>query len=134
LGSANTWSDVASDPVGRNYHSAALLLPDRHELQRTFRFLGRVLGKALYENVAIAPQFAHFFLAHMQGRYQWAQLLSDLAAFDAELARNLLFLRSYDGDVDALELSFALGSVLSLLVLGNPPWRHPPPGRRQPAS
>jgi hypothetical protein len=31
-------------------------------------------------------------------------------------------------------LSFALGSVLSLLVLGNPPWRHPPPGRRQPAS
>lgn len=88
--------------------AAALLLPDRHELQRTFRFLGRVLGKALYENVAIAPQFAHFFLAHMAGRYQWAQLLSDLAAFDAELARNLLFLRSYDGDVAALELSFAV--------------------------
>ena len=31
-----------------------------------YEFLGRILGKALYEGITIQPQFAHFFLSFLQ--------------------------------------------------------------------
>ncbi|KAJ1444024.1 hypothetical protein B484DRAFT_389132, partial [Ochromonadaceae sp. CCMP2298] len=48
--------------------SAGLLYADQESL---FLFLGRLLGKALFENVTLQPQFAHFFLALM-GTYNFA--------------------------------------------------------------
>jgi len=52
--------------------SAAALMgcdPARpQEMQDTFAFIGRVLGKALFEDITIQPQFAHFFLAFMMGK------------------------------------------------------------------
>lgn len=32
-----------------------------------FEFLGRILGKALYEGITIQPQFAHLFLSFLKG-------------------------------------------------------------------
>ena len=58
--------------TAQNYlypNPAASQLYDEHELVNLFSFLGRVLGKALYENITLQPQFAHFFLAFMHGRY-----------------------------------------------------------------
>lgn len=97
--------------------AAGLLITDKHELEQTFRFIGRVLGKALYENIAIAPQFAHFFLAQLQQHKDsllslYTQLVSELATFDAELAKNLLFLKNYDGDISLLDLSFSVTDTL----------------------
>ena len=58
-------------------------------------FIGRVLGKALFENITIQPQFAHFFLAFMHGRYNFMNLVNDLATLDRELFKNLMFLKTY---------------------------------------
>ena len=60
-----------------------------------YSILGRVLGKALYENITIQPQFAHFFLAFMHGRYNFMNLVNDLATLDQELYKNLMFLKTY---------------------------------------
>lgn len=60
-----------------------------------FEFVGRVLGKAVYEGVLVEAQFAPFFLAKLLGRHVF---LEDLAGLDEELWRNLLFVKRYDGE------------------------------------
>lgn len=35
---------------------------------RHFEFIGRVLGKALYESILVEPQFALFFLQRLAGK------------------------------------------------------------------
>jgi hypothetical protein len=78
--------------------SAHILYGDgsQYELENIYRFLGRVLGKAIYENITISPQFTYFFLSFMNGKYNFMNLLSDLRTLDPDLYKNLLFLKSYD--------------------------------------
>jgi ubiquitin-protein ligase E3 C len=72
-----------------------------------FQFLGRILGKAIYEGITIQPQFSHFFLAFLRGDYNFMHLLSDLVTMDPQLYQNLMFLKTYkDGDVSDLALTF----------------------------
>lgn len=77
---------------------AARFLYDHNEkeLEDLYVFAGRLLGKALFENVTLQPQFAHFFLAFMNGNYNFINLIDDLATLDAELYKNLIFLKSYE--------------------------------------
>lgn len=77
-------------------------------MEALYNFLGRVLGKALFENITVQPQFAHFFLAFMHGRYNFMNLVNDLATLDQELYKNLMFLKSYDGDIADLSLTFSI--------------------------
>ena len=37
------------------------------DIDNLFEFVGLVLGKAIFENITVQPQFAHFFLAFMNG-------------------------------------------------------------------
>ncbi len=64
------------------------------ELDDMFLFIGRVLGKAMYENITVSPQFTHFFLAFMHGRYNFMNLIDDLATLDPDLFKNLMFLKN----------------------------------------
>jgi ubiquitin-protein ligase E3 C len=75
---------------------AAPVLFDLHEMDQMFNFLGRVLGKALFENITLQPQFAHFFLAFMHGKYNFMNLINDLHTLDPELYKNLMFLKTYE--------------------------------------
>ena len=50
-----------------------------------FEFLGRILGKALYEGITIQPQFAHFFLSFLRGEYNFLHMLPDLTTLDSTL-------------------------------------------------
>jgi len=50
-----------------------------------FGFLGRLLGKALYEGITIQPQFAHFFLSFLRGDYNYLHMLPDLSTVDPVL-------------------------------------------------
>eukprot|EP01047_Picozoa_sp_COSAG01_P026135 COSAG01_NODE_1674_length_9542_cov_35.944827_6_plen_261_part_00 len=70
-----------------------------------FRFLGIILGKALYEGVLIDLPLAGFFLSKILGRYNF---VDDLPSLDEELYRNLMFLKTYDGDCEELGLNFAI--------------------------
>jgi len=70
-----------------------------------FRFVGRVLGKAVYEGVVVQPQFAPFTLAKLLGK---PVNLHYLPSLDADLYKNLMFLKTYEGDARDLCLSFTL--------------------------
>eukprot|EP00584_Thalassiosira_punctigera_P027188 CAMPEP_0172577912 /NCGR_PEP_ID=MMETSP1067-20121228/138470_1 /TAXON_ID=265564 ORGANISM="Thalassiosira punctigera, Strain Tpunct2005C2" /NCGR_SAMPLE_ID=MMETSP1067 /ASSEMBLY_ACC=CAM_ASM_000444 /LENGTH=378 /DNA_ID=CAMNT_0013370605 /DNA_START=436 /DNA_END=1573 /DNA_ORIENTATION=+ len=75
-----------------------------------FEFLGRILGKALYEGITIQPQFAHLFLSFLRGDHTYLHLLTDLSTIDPQLYNNLMFLKTYDGDVSDLCLTFTVAN------------------------
>ena len=87
---------------------SAPMLYDATELPRLYNFVGMILGKAIFENIVVGNQFAHFFLSFMGGRYNFMNLMDDLSTLDAELYKNLMFLKSYDGDVADLCLTFSV--------------------------
>jgi len=84
-----------------------MLYPE-DEIENLYTFLGRVLGKALYENITVQPQFAHFMLNFMNGKYNFTNLINDLATLDKDLYKNLMFLKTYDGDISDLCLTFSI--------------------------
>ncbi|RLN49959.1 hypothetical protein BBJ29_009724 [Phytophthora kernoviae] len=67
-----------------------------------FQFVGRILGKALYEGIVVQPKFAHFFLSKLLHSFNQ---LNELPSLDPEIYKNLMFLKSYDGDVEDLGLT-----------------------------
>ncbi|KNC97962.1 uncharacterized protein SPPG_06951 [Spizellomyces punctatus DAOM BR117] len=88
-----------------------LLYPSPHSYatQETqlkhLEFLGRILGKALYEGILVDVGFANFFLAKWLGRTSY---LDDLPSLDPDLYQGLLFLKNYQGDVRDLGLTFSV--------------------------
>jgi ubiquitin-protein ligase E3 C len=68
-----------------------------------YRFLGRVLGKAVYEGVIVDLNFAPFFLKKLLGQ---STTIDDLAMFDPQFYRNLISLKHSD-DVEGLCLTFS---------------------------
>ncbi|KAF8937444.1 hypothetical protein BGZ58_002708 [Dissophora ornata] len=91
--------------------SDQLLYPNPHRIARErtqldhYEFLGRILGKALYEGILIDAAFAGFFLAKSLGQVNY---LDDLPSLDPELYRGLMFLKNYDGNVEDLSLYFTV--------------------------
>ncbi|ETV85916.1 hypothetical protein, variant [Aphanomyces astaci] len=71
-----------------------------------FEFLGRILGKALFENIVVQPKFSRFFLTKLLGNHNH---IHDLPSLDPQLYKNLMFLKTYDGDVSDLGLTFSIG-------------------------
>lgn len=69
-----------------------------------FRFMGKVLAKAVYEGILVDAQFASFFLARILGRNVFLEQLQEL---DTDVSRNLGFVKRYDGDVEDLCLTFS---------------------------
>ncbi|CAE6463079.1 unnamed protein product [Rhizoctonia solani] len=70
-----------------------------------FRFVGRVLGKALYDGILVDIAFAPFFLAKMLGRQSY---INDLTSLDPELYQGLMFLKNYKGNPEELSLNFTV--------------------------
>ncbi|RPD62864.1 HECT-domain-containing protein [Lentinus tigrinus ALCF2SS1-7] len=70
-----------------------------------YRFIGRILGKALYDGILVDVAFAGFFLAKWLGKQSW---LDDLASLDPELYQGLIFLKHYTGNPEDLSLNFTV--------------------------
>ncbi|KAL3786367.1 hypothetical protein ACHAWO_005304 [Cyclotella atomus] len=118
------WTDLSNIAFDPNYAlfrvtegSASLMYPNpssrlAHGSDHIilFEFLGRILGKALYEGITIQPQFAHLFLSFLKGGHQYLHLLTDLSTIDPQLYNNLMFLKSYTGDVSDLCLTFTVAN------------------------
>ncbi|XP_050541390.1 ubiquitin-protein ligase E3C isoform X2 [Daktulosphaira vitifoliae] len=85
--------------------------PYVHLIQQNFAahyfFIGRMLGKALYENLLVELPLAEFFLSKIIGR-QTEVDVHHLASLDPLMYRNLLSLKNYDGDVVDLGLDFTI--------------------------
>ncbi|UXI17889.1 transmembrane protein 147-like [Sarcoptes scabiei] len=72
-----------------------------------YYFIGRLLGKAIYEHMLIELPFAPFFLAKI---LTWnSQIeINHLASLDPVLYKNLISLKNYSGDVSELGLDFTV--------------------------
>ena len=79
------------------------------ELLRRFQFLGRVVGKCLYEGILIDVSFAGFFLLKWaltggntvgSNESAYRASINDLREYDEELYHGLLELKNYRGDVE----------------------------------
>ncbi|KIM38451.1 hypothetical protein M413DRAFT_447711 [Hebeloma cylindrosporum] len=70
-----------------------------------YRFIGRILGKAMYEGILVDVAFAGFFLAKWLGRQSF---LDDLSSLDPDLYNGLIFLKHYTGSVEELSLNFTM--------------------------
>ncbi|KAK1942989.1 E3 ubiquitin-protein ligase UPL6 [Phytophthora citrophthora] len=84
---------------------ARFLVDTRKEVLDRYRFLGRVLAKAVYENILVEPQFAAFFLNKLLGKFNY---IDDLHSLDPELYKSLMRLKHYDGNVEDLALTFSV--------------------------
>ncbi|KAH6558476.1 hypothetical protein KP509_1Z062300 [Ceratopteris richardii] len=87
-------------------HPAAGNLP--HGLQM-LEFLGRVVGKAIYEGILIDYSFSHVFIWKLLGHYVF---FDELSTLDPELHHSLMYLKHYEGDVADLALDFTITEEL----------------------
>ncbi|MFS8004300.1 putative HECT domain-containing protein [Helianthus anomalus] len=87
-------------------NSAARLLDNA--IQK-IEFLGRVVGKALYEGILLDYSFSHVFVQKLLGRYSF---IDELSTLDPELYKNLMYVKHYDGDVKDLSLDFTVTEEL----------------------
>lgn len=71
-------------------------------------FLGRIVGKALYEGILLDFYFSHVFVQKLLGRYSF---LDELSTLDPELYRNLMYVK-----VNALLNRRNLRKIYSFLV------------------
>eukprot|EP00795_Rhopilema_esculentum_P015545 gene15545-6809_t len=85
-----------------------------------FEFIGKMLGKAVYEGILVDVPFAPFFLSQLLHRQHGAlySSIDELPSLDQEMYKSLCFIKNYDGDVSDLELTFSfdedvLGKVVT---------------------
>jgi len=79
-----------------------------------FYFLGRLLGKVIYEGMLVELPLAGFFLCKLLLRHQRGDVdINYLRSLDSDYYKNLMYLRSCD-DVSSLHINF----VVTEQVLG----------------
>jgi hypothetical protein len=88
---------------------AALVTTPELAPLRLWQLLGRLLGKAVREDLVLDVPLAPVFLGTLQGA---RPTLTDLAAVDPELYRSLLMVKDYTGDLDDLALTFAVTHII----------------------
>ncbi|KAH8301101.1 hypothetical protein KR018_001796 [Drosophila ironensis] len=92
----------------RLYPSPISYVQDNHK--ELFEFVGRMLGKAVYEGIVVDVPFASFFLSQLLGQTQQApySCMDELPSLDNELYRSLTFIKHYKQDVADLNLTFSV--------------------------
>merc|ERR1711881_432205 len=94
------------------------------ELMQRYEFLGRIVGKCLYEGILVDINFAPFFLlkwaltggdgaAPRESGYR--ANLNDLRDIDQDLYRGLIQLKNYPGNVqEDLSLDFTIADTFTV--------------------
>lgn len=74
-----------------------------------FEFVGKMLGKAVYEGIVVDVPFASFFLSQMLGHHHsvFYSSVDELPSLDSEFYKNLTSIKRYDGDVADLGLTLS---------------------------
>lgn len=94
------------------------------ELVRQYEFLGRIIGKCIYEGILIDVNFAGFFLLKWAltggtttatNESAFRASINDLRDFDEQLYQGLLKLKNYNGDVEAdFGLNFTINDTFDV--------------------
>lgn len=97
-------------PDSEEWRESMTLVLERYE------FLGRIIGKCLYEGILIDIVFAGFFLlkwAAAAADAGYRANINDLREFDEELYNGMMRLKNYPGDVSDLGLDFTIEDQVS---------------------
>lgn len=88
------------------YPSSTSYIQENHLL--LFEFVGKMLAKAVYEGIIVEVPFAPFFLTQILGHSSSSTYssLDELPSLDPDLAKNLTYIKHYEGDVGDLDLTF----------------------------
>lgn len=91
----------------RLYPSPTSHIQENH--LQLFEFVGRMLGKAVYEGIVVDVPFASFFLSQVLGHQHSAlySSIDELPSLDPDLYKSLTYIKHYDGDVRDLDLTFS---------------------------
>ncbi|CAI4227822.1 unnamed protein product [Auanema sp. JU1783] len=76
-----------------------------------FQFIGRMLGKAVFEGIVVDVQLAPVLLAAVLGGRRLCAF-DELYQLDPELYKNLTFVKRYEGDISDLSLTFSINEDL----------------------
>lgn len=98
-----------------NPHARRLFASDA-EVAQLFQFLGRIVGKAVYEGVVVNLPFAHFFLNNVLGR---GNCLDDLRVIDPAQHEALLKLKEMPDAADAFVFFAVEDNVLGEVVVSD---------------
>lgn len=92
----------------RLYPSPTSYIQENH--LSLFEFVGKMLGKAVYEGIVVDVPFASFFLSQLLGHQHSAlySSIDELPSLDADLYRSLTCIKHYEGEVGELALTFSL--------------------------
>ncbi|GLH04043.1 E3 ubiquitin-protein ligase Nedd-4 [Gryllus bimaculatus] len=92
----------------RLYPSPTSYMQDNH--LQLFEFVGRMLGKAVYEGIVVDVPFASFFLSQLLGQQHQAlySSMDELPSLDRELYRSLTFIKHHQGNISELDLTFTV--------------------------
>ena len=87
------------------------------EMLKQYEFLGRIVGKCMYEGVLLSFVFANFFLLKWttwsRGHKTYSTSVNDLVDLDEDLHRGLVQLKNFDGDVSEWGLNFTVDNYLA---------------------
>jgi ubiquitin-protein ligase E3 C len=92
------------------------------EFLSRYEFLGRIIGKCLYEGILVDVSFAGFFLlkwaltggsGHAPRESGYRANLNDLRELDERLYQGLLQLKNYPGDVSDFALDFSVTDTIT---------------------
>ncbi|KAM9821447.1 ubiquitin-protein ligase E3B [Syngnathus typhle] len=91
----------------RLYPSPTSYIHENH--LQLFEFVGKMLGKAIYEGIVVDVPFASFFLSQVLGHHHstFYSSIDELPSLDSEFYKNLTSIKRYDGDVGDLGLSLS---------------------------
>ncbi|TID15300.1 putative metallocarboxypeptidase [Venturia nashicola] len=88
-----------------------------------YEFLGRVIGKCLYEGILVDINFAGFFLlkwaltggdGQASNESGYRANVNDLRDMDEDLYKGLMQLKNYTGDVEDFALNFTVSDTLTI--------------------
>lgn len=125
---ANSKNALYPNPMALDQRQEKLresgLMPNTEEWRDTvknllaqYEFLGRIIGKCLYEGILIDVVFAGFFLlkwAAAAADSGYRANINDLREFDEALYRGMMRLKNYPADVAELGLDFTIEDQVSL--------------------
>ncbi|XP_048411813.1 ubiquitin-protein ligase E3B [Stegostoma tigrinum] len=91
----------------RLYPSPTSYIHENH--LQLFEFVGKMLGKAVYEGIVVDVPFASFFLSQVLGHHHSAlySSIDELPSLDSEFYKNLTSIKRYDGDIGDLGLTLS---------------------------
>ncbi len=101
-----------ANPLARKHHRIINKLPKNSQFSKCLWYSlfsnDFSPSKALYENHLVELPLASFFLSKLLGQANVNVDLDHLSFLDHELYKNLLYLKTYEGDVADLGLDFTI--------------------------